>query len=123
MKIAMYRYFVPTSYKQRPHLQFTRLTHGSKIVDEYTRLLYSLATRSEFSWHEDVLIYMLYWQGLNPQISCGLGVSRLYHMANAVQVAFKLKKRYRKRLQYALQQTQSQGVKSQRVKGHLGAHT
>ncbi|KAG5516039.1 hypothetical protein RHGRI_036926 [Rhododendron griersonianum] len=56
MKIAMASYFVPPSYKQRAHLQFTQLTQGSKSVEEYTRLFYSLATRSEFPWNEDVMI-------------------------------------------------------------------
>ena len=32
----------------------------------------------------------MYRQGLNPQNSCGLAVIRLYHMADAVQVAFQM---------------------------------
>ena len=58
MKIAMNHYFMPTSYKQRAHLQFTQLTQGSKSMEEYIRLFYSLATRSEFPWNEDVMIFM-----------------------------------------------------------------
>ncbi|KAI8524666.1 hypothetical protein RHMOL_Rhmol13G0165600 [Rhododendron molle] len=50
MKIAM----IPPSYKQR--VQFTQLTQGSKSVEEYTRLFYSLVTRSKFPWNEDVMI-------------------------------------------------------------------
>lgn len=56
MKSALTRYFVPPSYKQRAHVQFTQLAQGSISVEEYTRLLCSLATRSEFPWNKDVMI-------------------------------------------------------------------
>ncbi|KAF5933630.1 hypothetical protein HYC85_029801 [Camellia sinensis] len=55
-------------------------------LDEYTRLFYNLVTRSEFPWNEDVMI-LIYYHGLNLQISCALITSRLYHIADAVQVA------------------------------------
>ncbi|KAI8554950.1 hypothetical protein RHMOL_Rhmol05G0135800 [Rhododendron molle] len=77
--------------------EFTQLTQGSKSVEEYTRLFYSLATRSEFPWNEDVMISM-YRQGLNPQISCGLASSRLYNMADAVQVALQMEEEDKKKV-------------------------
>ena len=74
MKIAMSRYFVPVNYQQHVHLQFTQLVQGSMSIEEYTAKFYSLATKSELPWNEDVMISM-YRQGLNSQISCGLATS------------------------------------------------
>ena len=59
---------------------------GSFSVEEYTNKFYSLAMRSRFPCNEDVMISM-YRQSLNPNISSGLAASRLYSMADAIQIA------------------------------------
>ncbi|CAK7334792.1 unnamed protein product [Dovyalis caffra] len=96
MKIAMTRYFVPPNYKQQVHLQFTQLTQESLSVDEYTKKFFSLATRSEFPWNEDVMISM-YRKWLNLQISSGLAACRLYTMVDADQVAAQIEEEVTKK--------------------------
>ena len=96
MQSAMTRYFIPPNYKQRAHLQFTQLVQGSYSVDEYTNKFYSLAMRSGFPWNEDVMISK-YRQGLNPNISLGLAASRLYTMADAIQIAYQMEEETKKK--------------------------
>ncbi|CAK7356334.1 unnamed protein product [Dovyalis caffra] len=60
-------------------------------------LVFSLATRSEFPWNDDVILSM-YRQGLNLQISSGLATCRFYTMADAVQVAAQIEKKLKRRL-------------------------
>ena len=51
--------------------------------------------RSRFPWHEDVMISM-YCQSLNPNISSGLAASRLYSMADAIQIAYQMEEETKK---------------------------
>ena len=96
MRSAMTRYFIPPNYKQQAHLQFTQLVQGSYSVEEYTNKFYSLAMRSGFPWNEDVMISK-YSQGLNPNISLGLAASRLYTMADAIQIAYQMEEETKKK--------------------------
>lgn len=49
MKSAMTQGFVPSHYKQRSYLQFTKLVQRSKSVIEYMSLFNNLATRYKYS--------------------------------------------------------------------------
>ena len=52
--------------------------------------------RSGFPWNEDVMISK-YRQGLNPNISLGLAASRLYTMADAIQIAYQMEEETKKK--------------------------
>ena len=52
--------------------------------------------RSRFPWNEDVMISM-YCQGLNPNISSGWATSRLYTMADAIQIAYQMEEETKKK--------------------------
>ncbi|CAK7341721.1 unnamed protein product [Dovyalis caffra] len=79
------------SAAMQPRVASTR----SLSVNEYTNKFFSLATRSEFPWNEDVMISM-HLQGLNLQISSGLATCGLYTMADAVQVAAQIEEEPKK---------------------------
>ena len=68
--------------------------------------------RSRFPWNEDVMISM-YHQGLNPKISSSLAASRLYTMADAIQIAYQMKKEIeRKALMRALMASNIRGERT-----------
>ncbi len=62
---------------------------GSYSIEDYTNKFYSLAMRSGLQCNEDVMISM-YCQQSNPNISLSLAASRLYTMADAIQVAHQM---------------------------------
>ena len=52
--------------------------------------------RSRFPRNEDMMISM-YRQSLNPNISSGLAASRLYTMADAIQIAYQMEEETKKK--------------------------
>lgn len=89
MKAAMNKRFKPQDYRQRTHIQLTRLRQETMTVKAYTSKFQHLATKAGTKWNDEILV-SLYRQGLQPHISQGLSYHYYTYVDDVIQVAYQI---------------------------------